>query len=75
VFRDLIGELSSRFDQIVVDTPACAYGADALVVADRCSAALVVARRDASRLASLAALTSRLSQGPARLAGVVMNTY
>jgi len=75
VFRDLMGELSSRFDQIVVDTPACAYGADALAVADRCSAALVVARRDASRLASLAALTGRLSQGPARLAGVVMNTY
>lgn len=75
VFRDLMGELSSRFDQIVVDTPASAYGADAGAIADRCAAALVVARRDTSRLASLAALTARLSQGPARLAGVVMNTY
>jgi capsular exopolysaccharide synthesis family protein len=75
VFRDLMGELSSRFDQIVVDTPAGAYGADAGAIADRCAATLVVARRDASRLASLAALTARLSQGPARLAGVVMNTF
>lgn len=75
VFRDLMRDLSDRFDQIVVDTPACAYGADALAIADRCTAALVVARRDASRLAALASLTGRLSQGPARLAGVVMNSH
>lgn len=75
VFRDLMGDLGRRFDQIVVDTPARAYGADALAIADRCAAALLVARRHASRLSSLAALTGRLSQGPARLAGVVMNTY
>lgn len=75
VFRDLIGELSSRFDQIVVDTPASTYGADAVAIADRCTAALVVARRQASRLASLASLTGQLAQGRGRLAGVVMNTY
>lgn len=75
VFRDLIGELSNRFDQIVVDTPASTYGADAVAIADRCTAALVVARRHASRLASLAALTGQLAQGRGRLAGVVMNTY
>ena len=73
VFRDLMGELSSRFDQIVVDTPASAYGADALAIADRCTATLVVARRHASRLSALAALTGHLAQGPARVAGVVMN--
>lgn len=75
VFRDLMGELSARFDQIVVDTPASARGADALAVADRCTAALVVARRHASRLASLSALTGQLSRGPARVAGLVMNNF
>lgn len=73
VFRDLMGDLTGRFDQIVVDTPAATRGADALAIADRCGAALVVARRDASRLASLAALTGQLAQGPARLAGLVVN--
>lgn len=75
VFRDLMDELSHRFDQIVVDTPASAYGADAMAIADRCSATLVLARRHASSLASLAALTGHLAQGQARLAGVVMNTF
>lgn len=73
VFRDLMGELAGRFDQIVVDTPASARGADALAIADRCAAALVVARRDVSRMNALAELTQRLSQGSARLAGVVLN--
>ena len=75
VFRDLMGELCGRFDQIVVDTPASAYGADAVAIADRCAATLVVARRNASSLASLASLTGQLAQGRGRLAGVVMNTF
>ena len=75
VFRDLMGELSGRFDQIVVDTPASAYGADALAIADRCAATIVVARQHASKLAALATLTGQLSQGRGRLAGVVMNTF
>ena len=73
VFRDLMGELAGRFDQIVVDTPAAVRGADALAIADRCAAALVVARRDVSRLNALSELTQRLAQGSARLAGLVVN--
>ena len=75
VFRDLMGELAGRFDQIVVDTPAAAWGSDALAIADRCAAAVVVARHDVSRLSELAALTQRLGQGSARLAGLVVNAH
>lgn len=74
-FSLLIRELTSRFDHVIVDTPAAEYGADAQVVAARCGAALVVARKNKSRVAALQELVSALSGTTARMAGVVMNEY
>jgi chain length determinant protein tyrosine kinase EpsG len=75
VFGVLMRELASRFDHVVVDTPAMMYGVDAQVIAARCGAALVVARKDQSRVSSLQQLVAALSQGPARIAGVILNEY
>lgn len=75
VFGVLMRELTSRFDHVVVDTPAMRYGVDAQVIAARCGAALVVARKDQSRVSSLQQLVAALSQGPARIAGVILNEY
>ena len=47
-FGLLMRELTSKFDHVVVDTPAAEYGADAAVIAARCGAALVVARKHAA---------------------------
>ena len=47
-FGLLMRELASKFDYVVVDTPAAVYGADAAVIAARCGTALVIARKDAS---------------------------
>lgn len=74
-FGLLLRELCSKFDHVVVDTPAGTYGADASVIAARCGAALLVARRDSSRVSLLQELVLSLSSGPVRLAGVVMNEY
>jgi capsular exopolysaccharide synthesis family protein len=74
-FGLLIRELTAKFDHLVVDTPAMMYGVDAQVVAARCGAALVVARKDRSRVAALQQLVAVLSQSPARLAGVILNEY
>lgn len=74
-FGVLIRELASKFDHVIVDTPAMMYGVDAQVVAARCGAALVVARKDQSRVAALQQLVSALSQSPARIAGVILNEY
>jgi chain length determinant protein tyrosine kinase EpsG len=74
-FALLMRELVAKFDHVVVDTPAAVYGADAFVIAARCGAALVIARKDASRLGSLQDMVSMLSESPARLAGVIMNEY
>lgn len=74
-FGVLMRELAAKFDHVVVDTPAMMYGVDAQVVAARCGAALVVARKDQSRVAALQQLVAALSQSPARIAGVILNEY
>lgn len=72
-FGLLMRELVSKFDHVVVDTPAAAYGADAMVIAARCGAALVIARKDTSRVAMLQDLVDSLAGGPAKVAGVIYN--
>ena len=74
-FGLLINELSSKFDYVIVDTPAAVYGADARVIAGKCGAALVVARQGTSRMSALQDLLTSLSESPAKLAGVLMNEY
>ena len=74
-FGLLIRELTSKFDHVVVDTPAAIYGSDSAVIASRCGAALVVARKEQARVATLQDLVGILAEGPAKLAGVLFNEY
>lgn len=74
-FGLLIRELVTKFDHVVVDTPAAIYGADAAVIAARCGAALIMARKDASRTESLRELVASLSGAPVKMAGVVFNEF
>lgn len=74
-FGVLMRELTAKFDHVIVDTPAMMYGVDAQVVAARCGAALVVARKDQSRVAALQQLVAALSQSTARIAGVILNEF
>ncbi|MBN9205445.1 polysaccharide biosynthesis tyrosine autokinase [Methylibium petroleiphilum] len=74
-FGLLIRELKSKFDHVIVDTPAAAHGSDASVIASRCGAALVVARKGRSQLRSLQDLVGTLSDGAGHVAGVIMNEY
>lgn len=74
-FGLLMRELASKFDHVVVDTPAARYGADAAVISARCGNALIVARQNASRVALLQELVASFAGSRARLAGVVMNEF
>lgn len=74
-FGLLVRELLGKFDHVVVDTPAAVHGADCSVIAARCGAALVVARKDKGRVASLQELVANLAETPATLAGVVFNEH
>jgi len=74
-FGVLMRELIAKFDHVIVDTPAVVYGVDAQVIAARCGAALVVARRNESRVGSLQQLVGALTDSTARMAGVIINEY
>lgn len=74
-FGLLMRELISKFDHVIVDTPAAVYGADSAAIAARCGAALVIARKDVSRVGALQDMVVQLSGSPAKLAGVVMNEF
>ena len=72
-FGLLLRELLTKFEHVIVDSPAGQYGADGIVIAARCGVSLVVARRDTSRIGSLQALVQNLGATGAQVAGVVMN--
>jgi protein-tyrosine kinase len=74
-FRVLLRELTSNFDHVIVDTPAAVYGVDAQVIASRCGAALVLARKNESRVDILQKFVCSLTDSTARVAGVIMNDY
>lgn len=74
-FSVLLRELTAKFDHVIVDTPAAVFGVDAQVVAARCGAALVVARKNQSRVGALQKLVSALSDSTARMAGVIINEH
>ncbi len=72
-FGLLIRELVSKFDHVVVDTPAAQLGSDAAVIAARCGAALMVARRNSSRMQALATMLADVAESPAVVVGAVIN--
>lgn len=74
-FALLMRELVSKFDHVVVDTPAACFGTDCAAIAARCGAALVVARKDKGRVAALQDLVGTVSETAAQIAGVVFNEY
>jgi len=74
-FGLLVKELLSKFDYVIVDTPAAELGADGAIAAAHCGAALVMTRKDATRVDAVQELVDSLANGPAELAGVVLNEH
>lgn len=74
-FGLLMRELAAKFDHVVVDTPAAVHGSDPCVITARCGAGLVVARRNAARVAALSDLVASLTGSPATIVGAVMNEF
>ncbi|MFT3817056.1 MAG: polysaccharide biosynthesis tyrosine autokinase [Rubrivivax sp.] len=74
-FGLLMNELVAKFDHVIVDTPAVARGTDATVIAARCGAAIVVARRNESRLGPLRTLVHALQDNVEKVLGVAFNDH
>lgn len=74
-FGLLMRELLSKFDHVVVDTPAAVYGSDYSIISARSGAALIVARRNAAKVSALQDMVATLAESPARMAGVIYNEF
>ena len=72
-FQELMHKLRAGFTHVVVDTPPAAAGADARLVAARCGASVLVARKNKSSLDALKSFAHLLAKGNAQFAGLVVN--
>jgi len=74
-FALLLQELLTKFDYLLVDTPAAQHGADARVVAGRCGAALAVGRIGKTKVPAMESLLKSMGKTTVRSAGVLLNEY
>ena len=75
LFPQLLQELANEFDVIILDSPAAAEYADAQTLAERAGAALIVARRNATRISQVRSVIDGLSQGRTTVVGTVLNEF
>lgn len=75
MFQQLLNEMARRYDVILIDTPATDVCADAQSVATRTGAALVVARKDVSRIRAVNNLVASMSQANIVVVGTVLNEF
>ncbi len=72
VFRMTLECMSSRFDVVLIDVPACRTSADALAIAARIGGVLLVVRKDKTRLADIAAVNAQLAYNSIHVVGSVL---
>ncbi len=73
VFAQLLREAGASYDVIVIDTPAAVDYSDGEIIAARAGAALMVTRRNQTRVPQTRALGKRLQDGGVALVGAVLN--
>jgi protein-tyrosine kinase len=71
----LLQDMSREFDVILLDTPPARFYADALNVAFRAGSALMLARKDHTRLSDTTGLVRELGDSGVRVVGTVLNVF
>lgn len=74
-FSALVEELAHQFDVVLFDTPAGVSGSDALAVTAQAHGALVVARKNISRIEEIAGLSASLATAHTTVVGGVLNEF
>jgi protein-tyrosine kinase len=75
VLGDLLQELRTEFDVILLDTPPAKLYADARIVAFRAGSAMVLARKGRTRLADTTGVIREFDNTGARIVGTVLNAF
>jgi len=74
-FSDALGELAAKFDVVLIDTPGATKYADAHSVAARAGGALIVVRKNSTRMAKARAVAEDLLNAKAAIVGTVINDF
>lgn len=74
-FPRLLHDLVAQFDIIIFDTPAASESAATLTIAVRASAALIVARKNATRISQVRGIANSLADAKAIVVGTVLNEF
>lgn len=74
-FDLLMRELKTKFDRIIVDTPAASQGTDGAVIAARCGAVLLLSNQNKSRMPALNELVKTVNMSSAKIVGAIVNEY
>src|SRR5689334_20794764 len=74
-FAALLAKAQSEFDVIIIDTPPVTEYSDAAAITFRTGDALLISRKDATRLADTERAMRELSDASARVVGSLMNAY
>ena len=71
--RALMAKLKQHADLVILDTPPCSTAADAMILAARADAALLVIDLSHTRASEIRTAISRLSRSRTRLLGALLN--
>ena len=75
VFAELLDQLAGLFDVILLDSPPASETADAQALVVRAGAALIVARKNASRAWRVQGISDSVAQAKATIVGAVLNDF
>lgn len=71
-FGLLIRELLTKFDHVIVDTPALSHGMDGAVIASKCGAAVLLARQNVTRVNKLQSVVGALRMSDTTIVGSIV---
>ena len=74
-FGALLGKAAAEYDVILIDTPPASDYADAQCVSFRAGDALLVSRKDHTRIGDTERTVRELSDASARIVGTLMNAF
>ncbi|MCF8779327.1 polysaccharide biosynthesis tyrosine autokinase [Vibrio sp. IRLE0018] len=72
-FGQLINELKTRYDRIVIDSPPCLPVSDSYVLAQYADSTIIVINADRTRVSEVKEVVMRFAQQGTRMDGVILN--
>lgn len=74
-FFAVINELRTKFDYVIIDTPAAEIGIDYIAIAAKCENALLVARKHTTETKAFARMRTMCERAGVRVVGTILNVY